>query len=394
MADQIYVVDPATQEPVRVEPVSFYDIGVMERKDLERWVAKDPGLLGEPLLAITTEFSRFDKSSRRLDILAIDTRANLVVIELKLDASRSLADQQAIRYAAFCSTMSMDDVVDALANFERSTREEAARRIRDFLDVRELPGLGRHPRIILAAGAIEDQELTSCVLWLRGFGMDISCIQLTPYRVSDSAYVILVPKTVIPLPEAQQYTVRVERREISRVHKNRRRSANADFWMAVADEFNRLGAGFYATGRSSGPHMCLRFGSPAVHYEWIVRKAERRLDIALHFEFDEREESFRWLELVRPHSHEISRGTNYEFELVPWSRKWAEARFRIPFSDSSPSTEAVPEAARLMKILIDRTWPVIEAPIRSSWPAVDRRLSQASVALLTRANRLGLLDKK
>ena len=61
-----------------------------------------PEVLGEPLLLITSEFEESDK---RLDLLLLDRSARLVVAELKLDASGTLADQQAIRYAAFCSTI-------------------------------------------------------------------------------------------------------------------------------------------------------------------------------------------------------------------------------------------------------------------------------------------------
>ncbi|HQB07930.1 MAG TPA: hypothetical protein PK712_08720, partial [Rectinema sp.] len=61
-----------------------------------------------------------------LDILALDTEGVVVVIELKLDANRSLADLQAIRYAAFCSTMTMDDVIALLAKFENSGKENAS----------------------------------------------------------------------------------------------------------------------------------------------------------------------------------------------------------------------------------------------------------------------------
>jgi RecB family endonuclease NucS len=48
--------------------------------------------LGERLLVITNEFDEFDQSNNRLDILALDENKKLVVIELKRDASGSLAD--------------------------------------------------------------------------------------------------------------------------------------------------------------------------------------------------------------------------------------------------------------------------------------------------------------
>ena len=387
MADQIYVVDPATQETQKVEPVSFYDIGVTERDDLQRWVVKDPDLLGEPLLLVASEFNRFDKSSRRLDILALDAKGSLVVIELKLDTRGSLADQQAIRYAAFCSTMTIEDVVAAFAKFHGLTREKACERIREFLGVEELPKLGDRPRIILAGGSVEDRELTSCVLWLRGFGMDISCVELTPYRVPGTSQVILAPKTVIPIPEAQDYRVSVER-GIEHTQCTAKKLARARFWRSVAEEFNKLGTNLRASGRGSGVHMCVRFGCANIHYEWVARKRDARLDVALHFEFDSREESLRWLEIIKPHVRSIRDGTDLEFEAVLWGRKWTEARFRLPFEGDFPGTELAGQAARIMKILIERTWPLIERRICSEFPVARKRISKASKALLAASQRL------
>ena len=111
MSELLFIVDPVSKQLSPVEPVSFADIGVKERQDLEAWVTSHPLVLGEELLVITSEFDRFDRSDRRLDVLALDKNGYLVVIELKLDLSHSFADQQAIRYAAFCSTMTMDQVV-------------------------------------------------------------------------------------------------------------------------------------------------------------------------------------------------------------------------------------------------------------------------------------------
>ena len=149
--------------------------------------------------------------------LSSDSKGVVAVVELKLDANRSLADQQAIRYAAFCSTIKMEDIVALLAKRLSITLEDAATRICEFLGVDKPPMLGNHPRIILAAGSMDDPELTSCVLWLRTFGVDISCVELTPYRLPKSLQIILVPRIIIPLPEAIDYVISVEQKEASEV---------------------------------------------------------------------------------------------------------------------------------------------------------------------------------
>jgi RecB family endonuclease NucS len=64
---------------------------------------KHPNLLGTNLLVLTKEYDKFDKSDKRVDILAVAEDKKLVVIELKRSVEHSHADLQAIRYAAFCS---------------------------------------------------------------------------------------------------------------------------------------------------------------------------------------------------------------------------------------------------------------------------------------------------
>ncbi|MGW8258339.1 MAG: hypothetical protein ACWGMZ_12705 [Thermoguttaceae bacterium] len=79
MGDFIYIVNPVTGKLTKVLPVSFSEIGVKERQNLEEWVIANPDMLGEDLLVITSEFSSFDKSSRRIDILALDKRSGRTV---------------------------------------------------------------------------------------------------------------------------------------------------------------------------------------------------------------------------------------------------------------------------------------------------------------------------
>src|SRR5688572_14100026 len=95
-----------TAVPKPVDPDSFTALGVLEVQHIEKWLAAVPEVLGEELLVITTQFAGFDKTKERSDILALDRAGRLVVIELKRDTSGSRQDLQALRYAAYCATLS------------------------------------------------------------------------------------------------------------------------------------------------------------------------------------------------------------------------------------------------------------------------------------------------
>jgi len=362
--DSIYLIDTKSKTAAVVSPVSLAKCGLSERADLEEWILNHPDLLGEPLLVVTSEFDQFDRSNRRLDVLALDRQGTIVVVELKLDAARSLADLQALRYAAFCSTMTMQDVVFSLADSHGVTPDEAERRIIEFLEVEELSEPDRPPRIILAAGSFNHSELASCVLWLRGFGVDISCVELTPYAVQGISELVVVPRTLIPLPEARDYVVRVERKEAARKRAAQGETRFSHFWQLVTDGFNAKalavdGRSFRVRTASRGRWQTVPIGHGSVHYEWILRLSCSALDVALHFESADYAENEAWLTVVRENCDAVAAGIEHDFSAAKWGKGWAEVRFRIHVTEVHLDDQA-DEAVFVMCSLIERTYPLLK----------------------------------
>lgn len=362
MKDILYLVDPKTRTTAEVRPTTFYDLNIKERQDLQAWLMDQPNVLGEPLLLITSEFSRFTKSDRRLDLLFLDANGSLVVAELKLDATRSLADQQAIRYAAFCSTMTMQDVVDQLAIREGVAVDEAVERICSFLQVDELPALNGEPRVILAAGSFNDQELTSTVMWLRKFGVDISCVEITPYRYpGDDRNVLLVPKVLIPLSEAREYQISVERKERKQMERSDSNSV-AELFRAIVAEFGEIHSILPCPKPALRTDwMQVKFGHNQIHYEWLVRRRPRVIDVAIHFESPDVPANQRRLEELRTAFKTPALLSAREFVAEQWGRKWCHASYRIPFEGEVPGPVHAKEAAALMSAYIEATLPILKA---------------------------------
>jgi hypothetical protein len=357
--DSLYLVDPSSRSTQLVAPTTFFDLKVKERQDLQAWIMNRPEVLGEPLLLVTSEFDRFDRSDRRLDLLLLDKNATLVVAELKLDAGRTLADQQAIRYAAFCSTMTMDDIVACHARTTGTTEEDAEAAICAFLETDDLPTLGGEPRIMLVAGGFQDQELTATVMWLRKFGIDISCIELTPYRYpGDETNVLLVPKTLIPLPEAREYQISVERKERTRIERT---SATAPFFAALIEEFAQLEPPLKPPRIPTGDWISVSLGHPQIHYEWMVRKRPKMVDVAVHFESPDQEVNLRRLQCLIEVVPNLTDLAAHGSISGPWGKQWAQFAFRIPYSGQMPDREVARGAAAVMDRLIRATLEELRA---------------------------------
>ena len=107
----IFVVSSDLKSLEKVEEETFINLNIWERKHIQEWIKEAPEILGEELLVVSIEFDRFENSSNRLDILAIDRQGNLVVIELKRDLYAGHADLQAIRYAAMVSSKTIEKLI-------------------------------------------------------------------------------------------------------------------------------------------------------------------------------------------------------------------------------------------------------------------------------------------
>ena len=215
-----------------VDTTSFGQEGVLERSDLQRMLRDQPKVLEEGLLIIAEEFSDWENSKLRIDLLGLDAGGQLVVIELKRGETGSHMDLQAIRYAAMVANMGHKKVIETYQGYldertkEKGETEEAGdaeTRIREHLG--EDPAIRTEtPRIILASENF-GKELTTCVMWLNdswlsATGQEIKCVRLQPHRNGNE--ILIETSVVIPLPEASDYRTRLaQRKEEAREQEDR-----------------------------------------------------------------------------------------------------------------------------------------------------------------------------
>jgi hypothetical protein len=161
-------------------------------------------VLGDDLLVIAEEYSLFEDSRRRVDLLAVDQSGTLVVIELKRTEDGGHMELQALRYSAMVSTMTLEHLVSTYADANNVSLELARQTITSWVEdpIDQLPD---HVRIILVAADFST-EITSTVLWLSGtYNTDISCYRIVAYRLSDQ--ILLDLQQIIPLPEAKDFQI-------------------------------------------------------------------------------------------------------------------------------------------------------------------------------------------
>lgn len=202
----MFQIDRSANRLRKLERATFSEFGFREREHLQEWLASTPESLGETLgddlLIIQKEFDGFDGTRERLDLLALDRNGQLVVIENKLDDSGRDVVWQALKYAAYCSSLKKAEIIDIFQKY-LGTSGDAVTTICEFLEVDSFDEVvlneGNDQRVIFIAANFR-REVTATVLWLREHQIDVRCIKAIPYRFGEELFLDL--QQVIPTPEA------------------------------------------------------------------------------------------------------------------------------------------------------------------------------------------------
>ena len=106
MATQIKVWEVAEGKLISHDDAIFSDSHTEE--ELETWLCKGPDLLGEKLLVICRQLPVANVG--RLDVLCMDAKGKLVVVELKRELTTRETVAQALDYASWLDAASEEDV--------------------------------------------------------------------------------------------------------------------------------------------------------------------------------------------------------------------------------------------------------------------------------------------
>ncbi len=184
------------------------------------------------ILIIAEEFGDWDDSRRRIDLLALDREANIVVIELKRGDTGIHMELQAVRYAAMVSKITFDQAVETYARYKGTDIDDgdARAQILEFLDWADPSeeDFGRDVKIVLFS---EDysRELTSSILWLNEKGVEITCFRMSAYKLAER--LLLDFQQIIPLKEAEEYQIKVRHKQQVEQSERRTRVAwNGEFY--------------------------------------------------------------------------------------------------------------------------------------------------------------------
>ena len=225
----------------KVEKTTFGNEGMLERQDIQTALKKDISVISDDLLIISEEFSEWSKGQKRIDLLAVDKQANIVVIELKRTESGDYMELQAIRYAAMVSTLTWQNTIDIFSQYLRKEypdeTKQAEKELLLFLGWSEADAekFGQETHIMLISADFSEELITS-VIWLNNTGLNIKCVRIIPHKFKDE--ILIDAQQIIPLPEAEDYQIRVLKKG---EEKKAARHSNRDFtrYQFNGEEYNK-----------------------------------------------------------------------------------------------------------------------------------------------------------
>lgn len=273
----------------KLEEVRFSDLGLSERNHLQEWLANEPEALGEELLIIQKEFAGFDDTKERLDLLALDKKGGLVIIENKLDDSGRNVVWQCLKYASYCSTLSKTHIAQIYQQYlDRERIEGNARelicRFLEKADFHEVNlNVGSDQRLIMVAAQFR-KEVTSTVLWLLKHEVKVKCFKATPYRLGEEVFLKL--EQIIPLPEAHDLMIGIAEKEKEEHATEREEAARyplrREFWERVLAALEAANVTLFANvGTSKDNWLNTGSGMGGVHYAIVFSRDEARVEFVL-----------------------------------------------------------------------------------------------------------------
>lgn len=254
-------IDLSSRGMAQLDEKTMQSEGMKERYDLQDLIVKNPEEffkeLDEELFLIGSEISPTEKVADRIDLLALDSEGDSVIIELKRDKHK-LHLLQAIPYAGMVARWKPNQFLEALTTERRKA-------LTDFLEDSgiALEDINQDQRIVLLAEAF-DWEVLITAEWLsQKFDVDISCVQLSIAVDGGSRY--LSCTQLYPQPDLEDYAPS---------RGGQRAAANPQGWDALLDTFKNPDlVAFVKEWRNRGDKallQCERLEFPSHRSKWRV----------------------------------------------------------------------------------------------------------------------------
>ena len=329
----MYKINREENNILKLEERKFSDLKFRERENLQEWIAKNPEILGEDFLIIQKEFDGFNDTHERLDLLALDKKGNIVVIENKLDDSGRDVVWQALKYVSYCSTLSTTQIIKIYQEYlnKLGLEENAKDNVLEFLDIDE-DGLllNRDDQRIIFVANNYRKEVTSTVLWLLQHSIQVQCFRAIPYGKGDELFLQIAQ--IIPLPETKEFMIDAMEKELEEKSKSKKVAETetklVEFWNKLKTEL-KVRKIDLLDNVSAKPYFNISTLRGRASFGFCIGRKGFRVELYIG-----QDEDKKLFEAMSKYKEEIE--TKFTLGEIEWEKLEGKKASRIKFEKSLP----------------------------------------------------------
>lgn len=347
-----------------IEATNFATEQFYERTDMQGRLLRDIGVILPDVLVIAEEYGEWEDSRRRIDLLGVDRDGSLVVIELKRDNEGAHMELQALRYAAMISKMTFQDAAYTYGELLRKLGDpsDAEDRLRAHISA---PGLieenfGKKIKIVLVSANF-GKELTTAVMWLNEVGLDIRCIRMMPYK--DGERMLIDVQPIIPLPEAEDYQIRIRRKQQSEQQERNEVAILRRFWEQLALLSNARTDLRLRMSTAHRSYLTAASGLGGLDFAYVANRNDFRVDLYISRTDAETSKQIFGQLLANRSEIEAAFGGNLSWEELP-ERRASRVAARIDFVGDRDDESNWPEIHEALISAMERFKPALAPFIR------------------------------
>jgi hypothetical protein len=162
---------------------------------------------------------------------------------------------------------------------------------------------------------------------LRKFALDVSCVKWDPYELANG-FVAVNSSVLIPLPEAKDFIIQAEKKEIAEHSKTLTQSEYIQFYARCIDLLKKKYPREYVAPAPMYYYQ-IPTGISSVHFEWSFHGRPRSsFGVELHFEKGNKESNLSLLSACVKLKDQLEKALN-ETMIVQndWGKTWSRLYF-------------------------------------------------------------------
>lgn len=365
----MFVIDRDSKKAVPVSKKTFSELGFSERADLQEWIANKPEILGERLLIIQKEFAEFSDTNERLDLLALDTSGNLVIIENKLDDSGRDVVWQALKYVSYCAPLKRSEIRDIYQKY-LATEGNAEAKLCEFFGATDFESIKLNPqdgdqRLILVAANFR-KEVTTTVLWLLNHGVDVKCIRVTPYV--DNGRIYLDTEQILPIQDVGDYQVRLSAKKQEDLAGSKGQSGTKDlvrrFWETALPIIGETLIIYKDRTPSTDQWVSGRSGHSGISF--ALWRLKDRVRIQIDINTGNKDRNKRIYAALHARKAELEAALGYELEWLEQPEFLTSRILGPSYHCQLSDTESWPDAIQWLAVNMKTFYEVLKGPVSAA----------------------------